>query len=252
MCVTFFSGIHVTYDTILDTNKCLLLSSALVGSLAMVGMGIFSTLVAKVYNRIGPRATVILGVVLCSGALLATSQGNSIYSILITYGVMFGFGSSFIFLTPYLVLPRYFVKRLSLAVGLVAMGPGGGMFVMSVVMKALLDELDWRRTYMILAGFVSLSVPLVCTVRSMPPEEEESKSVKKDAKERFCESVWSLFSNKRFDIIFLSMNLYYVVHYIPSVHMVSLRVEKMDHFHFDITESCLINKSVYDRIFLFT
>ena len=203
----------------------------------MVGMGIFSTLVAKVYNRIGPRATVILGVVLCSGALLATSQGNSIYSILITYGVMFGFGSSFIFLTPYLVLPRYFVKRLSLAVGLVAMGPGGGMFVMSVVMKALLDELDWRRTYMILAGFVSLSVPLVCTVRRMPPEEEESKSVKKDAKERFCESVWSLFSNKRFDIIFLSMNLYYVVHYIPSVHMVSLQPEKMDHFQFNITES---------------
>ena len=227
----------MTYDTILDMNKCPLLSSALVGSLAMVGMGIFSTLVAKVYNRIGPRATVILGVVLCSGALLATSQGKSIYSILITYGVMFGFGSSFIFLPPYLVLPRYFVKRRSLAVGLVAMGPGGGMFVMSFVMKALLDKLDWRRTYMILAGFVALSVPLVCTVRRMPPDEEENKAIKKDAKERSCESVWSLFSNKRFDIIFLSMNLYYVVHYIPSVHMVSLQLEKMDHFQFNITES---------------
>ena len=224
----------MTYDTILDTSKCPLLSSALVGSLAMVGMGIFSTLVAKVYNKIGPRATVILGVVLCSGALLATSQGNGIYSILITYGVLFGFGSSFIFLPPYLVLPRYFVKRRSLAVGLVAMGPGGGMFVMSFVMKALLDELDWRRTYMILAGFVALSVPLVCTVRRIPPEEEESKSVKKDAKKRFCESVWSLFSNKRFDIIFLSMNLYYVVHYIPSVHMVSLQLNEWTTF--DITE----------------
>lgn len=224
----------MTYDTILDINKCPLLSSALVGSLAMVGMGIFSTLVAKVYNRIGPRATVILGVVLCSGALLATSQGNGIYFILITYGVLFGFGSSFIFLPPYLVLPRYFVKRRSLAVGLVAMGPGGGMFVMSFVMKALLDELDWRRTYMILAGFVALSVPLVCIVRRMPPEEEENKAIKKDSKERFCESVWSLFSNKRFDIIFLSMNLYYVVHYIPSVHMVSLQLNEWTTF--DITE----------------
>ena len=224
----------MTYDTILDTSKCPLLSSALVGSLAMVGMGIFSTLVAKVYNKIGPRATVILGVVLCSGALLATSQGNGIYSILITYGVLFGFGSSFIFLPPYLVLPRYFVKRRSLAVGLVAMGPGGGMFVMSFVMKALLDELDWRRTYMILAGVVTLSVPLVCTLRRMPPEEAENKAIKKDSKERFCESVWSLFSNKRFDIIFLSMNLYYVVHYIPSVHMVSLQLNEWTTF--DITE----------------
>lgn len=230
MC-NFIVTIHMIYDTILDTNKCpFILSSALVGSLAMVGMGIFSTLVAKVYNRIGPRATVILGVVLCSGALLATSQGNSIYSILIAYGVMFGFGSSFIFLPPYLILPRYFVKRRSLAVGLVAMGPGGGMFVMSFVMKALLDELDWRRTYMILAGFVTLSVPLVCTVRRMPLEEEENIAIKKDAKERFCESMWSLFSNKRFDIIFLSMNLYYVVHYIPSVHMVSLQLDEWTTF----------------------
>ena len=237
----------MTYDTILDTSKCPLLSSALVGSLAMVGMGIFSTLVAKVYNKIGPRATVILGVVLCSGALLATSQGNGIYSILITYGVLFGFGSSFIFLPPYLVLPRYFVKRRSLAVGLVGMGPGGGMFVMSFVMKALLDELDWRRTYMILAGVVALSVPLVCTVRRMPPEEEENKAIKKDSKERFCESVCSLFSNKRFDIIFLSMNLYYVVHYIPSVHMVSLQLNEWTTF--DITERWLINTRVYDRIF---
>ena len=195
------------------------LSTALVGSLAMVGLGIFSALVAKVYNRVGPRVTVIIGVVICSGALLATSQGTNVYHILLTYGVVFGFGSSFIFLPPYLVLPRYFVKRRSLAVGLVAMGPGGGLFVMSPIMEALLDSLDWRKMFMVLAGIVALSVPLVCTVQRMPPEDSENKPDRK-VKGRCCERTWSLFRNKRFDIMFLSMNLYYVVHYIPSVHMV--------------------------------
>lgn len=194
--------------------------SALVGSLAMVGLGIFSTLVAKVYNRIGPRATVIIGVIICSGALLATSQGNNIYLILLTYGVIFGFGSCFIFLPPYLVIPRYFVKRRSLAVGVVAMGVGGGLFVMSPIMTVLLDELGWRKTYMVLAGFVALSVPLICTIQRLPPEKTEDVA-ERNVKGRCCESIWTVFRNKRFDIIFISMNLYYVVHYIPSVHMVS-------------------------------
>ena len=200
------------------------LSAALVGSLALVGLGIFSSLVAKVYNRVGPRVTVIIGVVICSGALLVTSQGTSVYHILLTYGVIFGFGSSFIFLPPYLVLPRYFVKRRSLAVGLVAMGPGGGLFVMSPIMEALLDNLDWRKMFMVLAGFVALSVPLVCTVQRMPTGDSENKP-DREVKRRCCERACSLFKNKRFDIMFLSMNLYYVVHYIPSVHMVSFFLE---------------------------
>lgn len=185
-------------------------------------MGMFSTFVAKVYNRLGPRATVIIGAVISSGALLATSQGTSIYLILLTYGVIFGSGSCFIFLPPYLVIPRYFVKRRSLAVGIVAMGVGGGLFLMSPLMKALLDALGWRKAFMVLSGFVALSVPLVCTIQRLPPEETENRDVQRPAKEKCCNlSMWLVFRNKRFDIIFLSMNLYYLVHYIPSVHMVS-------------------------------
>jgi len=217
------TGIAVSYGiifpTLLEEFQQGKAKTALVGSLAMVGLGIFSTLVAKVYNRIGPRATVIIGVIICSGALLATSQGNNIYLILLTYGVIFGFGSCFIFLPPYLVIPRYFVKRRSLAVGVVAMGVGGGLFVMSPIMTVLLDELGWRKTYMVLAGFVALSVPLICTIQRLPPEKTEDVA-ERNVKGRCCESIWTVFRNKRFDIIFISMNLYYVVHYIPSVHMV--------------------------------
>ena len=93
------------------------------------------------------------------------------------------------------------------------------MFVMSPIMKALLDALGWRRMFMVLAGFVALSVPLVCAVQRMPPEEVVDKA-EDVAEESCCEGMWSVFKNKRFDIIFLSMNLFYIVHYIPSVHMV--------------------------------
>lgn len=197
--------------------------SALVGSLAMVGLGIFSTLVAKVSNRFGARVTVIIGAFICSSGLLLTSQVNGIDLIILTYGVIFGFGSSFVFFPPYFITPRYFIKRRSLALGILSMGIGGGLFLMSPIMKALLDVVGLRKTFMVLAGFVSLSIPLVCTIQRLPPEEVENKA-EKTVEGKCCESIWSVFRNKRFDIIFVSINLYYIVHYIPSVHMVSGRL----------------------------
>ena len=191
----------------------------------MVGFGIFSTLVAKVYNRFGPRATVITGAVICSSALLLTSQVNSIDLIIVTYGIIFGFGSSFVFFPPYFVTPRYFVKRRSLALGILSMGIGGGLFIMSPIMKALLDALDLRKMFMVLAGFTTLSIPLVCTIQRLPPEQTENQA-EETVGGRCCESMWSVFKNKRFDVIFMSINVYYIVHYIPSVHMVSGRLNR--------------------------
>ena len=186
----------------------------------MVGLGIYSTLVAKVYNRWGPRITVTIGAFVCTSAILATSQCNSIYLLLLTYGVIFGFGSCFIFLPSFLVIPRYFIKRRSLAVGIITMGVGGSLLVTSPIIKALLDALGWRKMFMVLAGFVALTIPLVFTIQTLPPEVAEEQ-LDDDTAEGFFEGVRSVVRNQRFAIIFLSMNLFYIVIYIPSVHMVS-------------------------------
>ena len=196
------------------------LFSALAGSLALVGQGLYSPLVAKVYNRLGPRKTTLIGTIICSGGLIATSQGTNMYVIMVTYGVIFGFGSCFVFFPTYLVIPSYFFKRRSFALGLLAMGPGGGLFVISAIVEALLRVLDWRGTFMVLAGIVVVIVPLVCTIRRIPNLEENQEDNEVERKGTSCEGLFKPFRNKRFDIIVVSMNLYYVVHYIPLVHMV--------------------------------
>ena len=100
------------------------------------------------------------------------------------------------------------------------MGVGGSLLVLSPIIKALLDALGWRKMFMVLAAFVALSIPLVCTIQTLPPEEAVEIS-EDDTEEGFLEGVRSILRNRRFDIIFLSINLFYIVHYIPSVHMVS-------------------------------
>ncbi|XP_020629610.1 monocarboxylate transporter 4-like [Orbicella faveolata] len=193
--------------------------TALVGSLAMVGTGVYGMLVAKVFNRIGPLKTAIVGTLISIVALLVTSRGTSIYFIMISYGIVFGIGSCFVFLPLYLVIPRYFIKRRSLALGLVATGPGGGLFVMSPVVQALVDALDWRGAFMAMAGIVALIGPLVCVFRRMPGDiGTEQNSAEDEIKGKLCD--FSVFRNKRFVIFTLAVCLMYTGHYIPSVHMV--------------------------------
>ena len=194
--------------------------AAFVGSLAMVGTGVYSMMVAKVFNRFGPLKTAIVGTLISMVALLVTSRGTSIYFIMISYGIVFGIGSCFVFLPLYLVMPRYFIKRRSLALGLVATGPGGGLFVMSPVVQALVDALDWRGAFMAMAGVVAITGPLVCVFLRIPDENTDQNNAEDEKKGKVCD--FSVFRNKRFVIFTWAVCLMYTGHYIPSVHMVSL------------------------------
>lgn len=195
--------------------------TALAGSFAMVGNGLFSPVVAQVCHRVGPLKTTIIGVFICCGALLATSKGPNMHLILLTYGVFFGFGTCFVFFVPYLVIPLFFAKRRAFALGLLAMGPGGGLFIMSPIVEGLLVAYSWRKTYMILAGIMAVALPLVCTVGRIPEQGNEQIFDEVDKKETCRERMCSTLKNKRFVIILASMYTYYAVHYIPLVHMVS-------------------------------
>ena len=178
-------------------------------------------LVGKVFNRIGPLKTAIVGTLISMVALLVTSRGTSIYFIMISYGIVFGVGSCFVFLPLYLVMPRYFMKRRSLALGLVATGPGGGLFVMSPIVQVLVDAFDWRGTFMAMAGIVSIIGPLVCVFLRIP---DDSSTKQNNAEDEMKGKLFdfSVFRNKRFVIFTWAVCLMYTGHYIPSVHMVSL------------------------------
>ena len=187
----------------------------------MVGTGVYSMLVGKVFNRIGPLKTAIVGTLISMVALLVTSRGTSIYFIMISYGIVFGVGSCFVFLPLYLAMPRYFMKRRSLALGLVATGPGGGLFVMSPIVQALVDAFDWRIAFMAMAGIVAIIGPLVCVFLRIP---DDSSTKQNNAEDETKGNLFdfSVFRNKRFVIFTWAVCLMYTGHYIPSVHMVSL------------------------------
>ena len=54
--------------------------------------------------------------------LVATSFANSLSLMYSTYGLVYGLGACFIYNSNYLVVGKYFNEKLSLAVGITALG----------------------------------------------------------------------------------------------------------------------------------
>lgn len=222
LCNIIICGVPFSYGilfpALLDEFHQGKATTALVGSLAIMGAGLYSIFAARVYNRIGPIKTGSLGIVLCIASLALSSQGTSIYFLLISHGFFFGIASCFVYLPPFLTIPRYFDKRRALALAIVSVGPGAGLFILSPIAQALLDALGWRRTFMTLAGIIAIILPLLCVFRRMPDEQRLQQNKPEPEKGKLCD--FSVLKSKHFVIYTLATSLMFTGHYTPTVHMV--------------------------------
>ena len=127
----------------------------------------------------------------------------------------------------FVVVPSYFYKRRALAVGLIAAGPGAGVFVMTTIIHNLINAVGWRKTFMILAGVVAPISLAGCWFvpykdPQQPAVEEQKKERKTDRNFKFNNifnaSMWKI---PTFTVITLSRAVSYIGEYTPVTHMVS-------------------------------
>ena len=173
--------------------------------------------------------TAILGGLSGSIGLLLSSFASSIYVIYGTYSVLFGFGGSCIFVSSYVVTSQYFERNRSIATGILASGTGLGVLGMAPVLQGLLDSFDWRKTYRLTAAIYSAVCVLGLTFspvlantaereneRLEDLDEEEGRKIGKSTK-------WidfSVFKEKVFVVLTLSMSIAFIGHLTPRLHLV--------------------------------
>lgn len=214
---TFSYGI--LFPALLDEFQQGKAKTAWVGSIAMTGVGLYGPLIGRLYHRFGARLVSFFGSLICIGSLVATSKASNLYVMFVTYGALFGFGSGCIFMVTYIAVPRYFTKWRSLSLGLIAMGPGGGLFIMSPIVQLLFENFGWRGTFLCMAGIDSIMCLLALVYRPIvsDSEKEELKTNKKDDI-KFWDI--SILKHRAFVLSSLAGVVFYLVHYIPPVHMV--------------------------------
>lgn len=191
----------------------------------MAAIGLFGPVAGRLTNRFGARAIVICGAILSSTGLLFTSLVPSLYLMLLTYGGIFGCGSSLIYIAIYEIVPRYFVKRRSLATGLITMSAGAALVVMSPVCQVLIDTFGWRGAFRGMSCFVFIIFfigwtldPNVANGETTQAFEESQQSQARQSSRILDFSMWG---NTTFVVLNIASFFVYIGHSIPPLHFVS-------------------------------
>lgn len=203
--------------------KTLISLSAWVGSLAVASAGLFGPVAGRLTDRFGARAVVISGAVLSTIGLLLTSLVPSLYLMLLTYGGIFGCGSSLVYIAVFEIVPRYFVKRRSLATGLVTMSTGAGLLVMSPVCQALIDAFGWRGAFrgMTCIVFIVFFIGWALDPNVASDQAEKSVQESEDSRRILDLTMWK---NITFVVLNITGVFVYIGHSIPPVLLVSNRL----------------------------
>ena len=195
------------------------------GSFAMASSGLFGPIAGRLTDRFGARAVVVCGSLMSATGLLLTSLVPNLYLMLLTYGGIFGFGSSLIYISIFEIVPRCFIKHRSLATGLITMSTGASLVVMCPVCQALIDAYGWRGAFRGMSGCALVIFVMGWTLDPNVAREEAGESVEetKPSKTKETSKILdlSMWRNITFVVLAISSFFVFIGHTIPIVHLVS-------------------------------
>lgn len=125
-------------------------------SVAMLLYSPTAVLTGQLVDRIGVRATMLLGALVVTVGLGAVGLASELWQLYVLYALGIGIGSSAIGFIPMMKLVSLRASaRLGLAIGLFNVGQGIGALVASPVLQLIIDWSGWR------AGFVALGLAVI-------------------------------------------------------------------------------------------
>ena len=210
--------------------NCSPFALAFVGSICLGMVWFASPLAGYLCDRFGCRITCFLGSSLCISGLVATSYVHSLTLMYFTYSALYGLGTCFIYNPCFLVIPKYFTEKLSLATGVVSLGSSVGVLYTGPLLQVFLDSFEWRNTFRIMAA----TYALVCIFSlSFNPNVEETTIVEKfNTEENNKEEIrnektgislyFSVWLFPAYTVIVTSFTFASFGMYIPYINLVSL------------------------------
>ncbi|XP_065156423.1 monocarboxylate transporter 14 isoform X2 [Atheta coriaria] len=160
--------------------------TAWVGSL-LSGMYLAAgPVVSALTNKYGCRAVCIAGSLISTIAFVLSIFSPNVNVLMVTYGVMGGFGFGLIYLPAVVCVGYYFETKRSLATGIAVCGSGVGTFAFAPLASALIDAYDWKGANLILAGLILNCAAFGALMRPLeyPKESGEKPLLQRMAEER--------------------------------------------------------------------
>lgn len=175
--ITFsFGVIYVDFLAYFGAGKS---NTSWIGSLFMAMPLLLGPIASFLTDRYGCRRVTMVGAVLAATGFVLSAMTQSMASLLLTFGVLAGFGLALCYVAAVVIVAYYFEKRRSFATGLSQCGSGIGTFIFPPLTQVLLNHYGWRGTTLILAGcFLNLAVcgALMRGVQWRPRRKSKSRA----------------------------------------------------------------------------
>jgi MFS family permease len=140
-------------------------------TLLMIGFGLGGLWMGRLADRFGIMTPVLIGALgLALGYALASMAPN-VWTFALAHGVLLGFfGSSATFAPLLADTSAWFVRRRGIAVAICASGNYLAGALWPPLVQHFVQEVGWRQTYLGLAVFCALVIPLLASrLRARPP-----------------------------------------------------------------------------------
>jgi len=134
--------------------------------------GIASPVVGWAVDKYGSRGVIVLGGIVSGASFALMCFIDSLLGFYLIYGVLLSIGmSAMLYLPAWAVIARWFKRRRSMALALLAVGAGFGGLICAPAAAFLIERFGWRTAFVILGVVIWIVViPLAFVVRNSPAE----------------------------------------------------------------------------------
>jgi len=141
-------------------------------SIGFVASSIFAPSMGRLMDRRGPRAVILLGVILVAGGLALAPLTRQPWHLYLTLGLLVSGGSLCLGYTGHaLFLPNWFVRRRGLAIGIAFSGVGVGSIVLLPWIQQLISRTGWRHACLMIALLLLVVLGPLSLLQRRGPEE---------------------------------------------------------------------------------
>merc|ERR1719430_780854 len=161
---------------------------SLVGSLTIGTTFFLSFLVGILSDKIGLRATAVLGACLATlGMGLSAAFGYKQVEVLyFTYGIMFGAGASLVYTPSLTILGHYFKKRMGIVNGIVTAGSSIFTIGLSFVNQHILEHHGLEACLQLLASLTAILI--ICSFHLLHLQPSKMPRLLRGCLKRWCTS----------------------------------------------------------------
>ncbi|XP_023338137.1 monocarboxylate transporter 2 [Eurytemora carolleeae] len=172
LCMVVLDGIAYTFGFLLtplvehfqsDRSTVSWVGSLLCGMYMLSG-----PIVGGLVNRFGTRPVCIAGAILAWSSISLSTLSVNVPMLMVTYGVIGGFGLGLIYLPAVVAVGHYFESKRALATGIAVCGSGVGTFLFAPLSSWLIQNYDWKTANLIFASFFSICI--ICGAALKPLE----------------------------------------------------------------------------------